>query len=61
MDTSTDNVKIGELGQINLIHVESISDGWSITFLSEAGDLPLIEATSEKLSNNAKVEATEII
>eukprot|EP00571_Detonula_confervacea_P009541 CAMPEP_0172316672 /NCGR_PEP_ID=MMETSP1058-20130122/29061_1 /TAXON_ID=83371 /ORGANISM="Detonula confervacea, Strain CCMP 353" /LENGTH=59 /DNA_ID=CAMNT_0013031037 /DNA_START=35 /DNA_END=211 /DNA_ORIENTATION=- len=37
-----------------------VSDGWSVAFLSEAGDLPLIQVTSGRLSNGAKVVVTEM-
>ncbi|KAL7532002.1 hypothetical protein ACHAXR_005653, partial [Thalassiosira sp. AJA248-18] len=40
--------------------VESISNGWSVTFLSEAGDLPLIQATSGRLLGDAKVVVMEM-
>lgn len=48
------------LPSINLVHVESIPNGWSVTFLSEAGDLPLIQVTSGRLSNDAKAVVTEM-
>ena len=48
------------LPSINIVDVESIENGWSVAFLSEAGDLPLMEATSGRLSSNAKVFITEM-
>lgn len=62
VDATPDEVKtaLENLPSINLVHVESVSDGWSVTFLSEAGDLPLIQATSGRLSNDARVVVTEM-
>ncbi|KAL9189871.1 hypothetical protein ACHAXT_009546 [Thalassiosira profunda] len=61
VDASADAVKaaLENLPSINLLHVESIADGWSVAFLSEAGDLPLIQATSGRLSDGAKVVVAE--
>ena len=61
---TADTVKtaLENLPSINLVDVESTSTGWSISFQSEAGDLPLIETTSGRLLNdNAKVIATEVV
>jgi len=61
---TADTVKtaLENLPSINLVDVESTSTGWSISFQSEAGDLPLIETTSGRLLNdNAKVVATEVV
>jgi hypothetical protein len=43
-----------------LVHLKIISNGWSVAFFSEAGNLPLIQATSERLSGDAKVVVTEM-
>lgn len=61
-DATEDMVKyaLENLPGINLVHVDSIFNGWSITFLSEAGDLPLLQVTSGRLSHGAKIAATEI-
>jgi len=62
-DATPDTVKtaLENLPSINIVHVESVANGWSVTFLSEAGDLPLIKTTSGRLSNDAKVVVTEVI
>ena len=52
-------VALENLPSINLVHVEAISSGWSVSFLSEAGDLPLMQATSGRLLGDAKVVVTE--
>eukprot|EP00970_Alexandrium_tamarense_P002964 scaffold427_cov103-Alexandrium_tamarense.AAC.19 len=52
------------LPSINVVNVESTLNGWSVTFLSEAGDLPLMEVTSGRLLSedaNAKVLVTEVV
>ncbi len=51
--------KLENLPSVNLVHVESISNGWIVTFFSMAGDLPLIQVTLGRLSISAKVVVTE--
>lgn len=50
------------LPRINILHDESIPNGWSVTFLSEVGDRPLMEATSGRLSGvvDAEVVITDM-
>ena len=62
VDATAEAVKaaLENLPSIYFLHVEAISDGWTVAFLSEAGDLPLIRATSGRLSNDAKVVVTEV-
>ena len=62
VDATADIVKnaLENLPSINIVHVDSISNGWSITFLSEAGDLPLMHVTSGRLSQGTKMIATEV-
>lgn len=45
------------LPSIGFVDVESLPNGWAVRFLSEAGDLPMMEATSGRLlgDENAKV------
>eukprot|EP00804_Cyclotella_cryptica_P021433 CCRYP_005783-RA/>CCRYP_005783-RA protein AED:0.00 eAED:0.00 QI:831/1/1/1/1/1/3/2372/6166 len=63
VDATSNAVKMAlqNLPTINFVNVESLYNGWSITFLSEAGDLPLMEATSGRLMGDpsAKVEVAE--
>ena len=58
-----DTVKsmLENLPTINVVHVDAIDDGWSVTFLSEPGDLPLMSATSGRLMGDsaARVVITE--
>jgi hypothetical protein len=51
--------KLENLPSVNLVQVESISNGWSVTFFSKVGDLPLIEVTLGRLLNSAKVVVAE--
>ena len=58
-----DEVKaaLENLPSINCVHVDSLLKGWAVTFLSEAGDLPLMEVTSGRLLGdvNAKMIVNE--
>ena len=50
--TSSDfelKIALENLPSINVVAVSKIAHGWRITFLSEAGDLPLMEVTSGRL------------
>jgi hypothetical protein len=51
VDATADEVKMAleNLPSINVLNVKSISSGWSVTYLSEAGNLPLMEVTSGRL------------
>ena len=64
-DATSDAVKsmLENLPSINVVYVDTISDGWSVTFLSEAGDLPLMSATSGRLLGDpdARVVVTEAV
>lgn len=63
VDATPIDIKIAleNLPSINIVRVHEITDGWAVTFLSEAGDLPLMEPTSGRLSGNAKIVARESI
>ena len=63
VDASPVDIKIAleNLPTINIVRVHEITDGWAVTFLSEAGDLPLMEPTSGRLSGNAKIVARESV
>ncbi|KAL3774885.1 hypothetical protein ACHAW5_007303 [Stephanodiscus triporus] len=63
VDATAEAVKtaLENLPSVNLVQVEPISNGWSVTFLSEAGDLPLIQITLGRLSHGAKVVVTEAV
>eukprot|EP00957_Ditylum_brightwellii_P123462 9413241-Ditylum_brightwellii.AAC.1 len=53
--------ELENLPSINALNVNLIMNGWSITFLSEAGDLPLIEVTAGRLTGalDAKISVLE--
>ena len=63
VDASSDEVKtaLENLPSINFVQVDSLFNGWTVTFLSEAGDLPLMEVTSGRLlgDSNAKMVVNE--
>ncbi len=61
VDATANMVKnaLENLPSINLVHVDLISNGWSVTFLSEAGDLPLMQVTSGRLSSGTKIVTME--
>ena len=65
VDATPDTVKsvLENLPSINVVHVDVIGDGWSVTFLSEPGDLPLMKATSGRLIGDsaARVVITEVV
>jgi hypothetical protein len=66
VDATAETVKamLENLPSLNVVHVDSIDDGWSVEFLSEAGDLPLMSATSGRLlggNASAKVVITEVV
>lgn len=44
---------------INLVQVEFIPNGWRVTYLSEAGDLPLIQVTTGWISNGVRIVVSE--
>jgi hypothetical protein len=48
VDATDEEIKtaLENLPSIGFVDVESLPNGWAVTFLSEAGDLPLMEATS---------------
>ena len=58
-DAETLRTELENLPSINLVQVDSIANGWSVAFLSEAGDLPLIQVTTGRVSNGVKIAVTE--
>jgi len=64
VDASATDVKFAlqNLDTINLVSVESIlhdqGHGWRVSFVSEAGDLPLMQSTSGRLTTTGPDEST---
>ena len=63
VDATPDIMKsmLENLPSINVVSVDAIVDGWSVIFLSETGDLPMMSATSGRLQNDATVVITEAV